>query len=506
MASNTDRPDLSSGRARWIGLAIITLPCMIYSMDLTVLNLAVPSLSADLKPSASQLLWIIDIYGFMVASFLVVMGALGDRYGRRRVLLIGAAAFGAASVVAAFAQTSEQLIVARALLGIAGATLAPSTLSLISAMFSDERERTFAISIWVMGFSVGGIIGPIVGGLLIEFFWWGSVFLVAVPPMLLLLATGPFLLPEFRDDAVKPIDLASALLSLVAVLLTIYGVKAWAETGFGVTAALAIAAGVAVGFVFARRQTAIAHPMIDPALFASPVFALSLAINVVAIFFMFGIFIFFGQYLQLVVGLSPFDAGLWSLPTAIAFAAMSPFTAPLADRFTPAIVMAGGLAVAAAGFAMLSFSQSLPAIVGSSLVFCIGFTPVISLTTGFIIGSAPVEKAGVASAISETGAEMGGALGVALLGSLVTAMYRLGMRSVELPQLPAEANLAARTSLPGAVEAARLAPDAAAPMLAAARASFLDAFHLVAVLAAITLAILAIATWRVLRPAIAPQA
>jgi DHA2 family multidrug resistance protein-like MFS transporter len=498
VTSNETMMPLKADRAAWIGLCVLTLPCMIYSMDLTVLNLAVPSLARDLNPSAGQLLWIIDVYGFMVAGFLMVMGALGDRYGRRRVLMIGAAAFGLASVIAAFAQSAEQLIVARAVLGIAGATLAPSTLSLISSMFRDESERTFAISIWVMGFSVGGIIGPIVGGILIEYFWWGSVFLIAVPPMLLLLATGPFLLPEFRDQVVRPIDFTSALLSLVAVLLTIYGIKSWAESGVSAGAAMTIAAGVALGVMFVRRQYRIDDPLIEPGLFSSPVFSLSLSINAIAIFFMFGVFIYFAQYLQLVVGLSPFDAGLWSLPTAIAFAAASPFTASLADRFTPVVVMTGGLLVAAAGFVALALSESLLMVVASGVVFSVGFTPVISLTTGFIVGSAPVEKAGVASAISETGAELGGALGVAVLGSLMTALYRMQMKAVALPQMSPDAELAARTSLPGAVAAARDVVGSA-DFISMARAAFMNAFQLLAMLAALALSVLAIATWRVLR-------
>jgi DHA2 family multidrug resistance protein-like MFS transporter len=488
-----------AARAAWIGLGVLTLPCMIYSMDLTVLNLAVPALARELDPTASQLLWIIDVYGFMVAGFLMVMGALGDRFGRRRVLLIGASAFGIGSVIAAFAQTAEQLIAARAVLGIAGATLAPSTLSLITSMFRNEGERTFAISIWVMGFSVGGIIGPIVGGLLIEFFWWGSVFLIAVPPMLLLLATGPFLLPEFRDETVRPIDLGSALLSLTAVLVAIYGIKSWAEHGLSATAGTTIVAGLCLAAIFVRRQFQLAHPMIDPGLFKSPEFTLSLSINVIAVFFMFGVFIFFAQYLQLVAGLSAFDAGLWSLPTAIAFAVASPFTAGLAERFTPVRLMTGGMLLASAGFVALALSSSLLAVVASGVVFCIGFTPVMALTTGFIVGAAPVEKAGVASAISETGSELGGALGVAMLGSLMTAIYRIKMQAVALPGLAAEDEDAARTSLPGAVAAARDLAEGGEAILLTARAAFLEAFHILSWLAAAAVFGLAIAAWRVLR-------
>src|SRR5215218_9447271 len=188
-----------AGRREWIGLAVIALPCLLYSMDLTVLNLAVPHLSADLKPTSAQLLWIVDIYGFMVAGSLITMGTLGDRIGRRRLLMIGAAAFGAASVIAAFSSSAEMLIASRALLGVAGATLAPSTLSLIRSMFQDDQQRTVAIGIWITSFSVGAAIGPLVGGVLLEGFHWGSVFLLAVPVMALLLAIGPRLLPEYKD-------------------------------------------------------------------------------------------------------------------------------------------------------------------------------------------------------------------------------------------------------------------------------------------------------------------
>ena len=197
-------------RRDWLGLAVIALPCLLYSMDLTVLNLAIPQLSVDLKPSAAQLLWIVDIYGFMVAGSLITMGTLGDRIGRRKLLLIGAAAFGLASVLAAFSTSAEMLIATRALLGIAGATLAPSTLSLIRNMFLDPKERSFAIGIWIASFSAGGAIGPLVGGLLLEHYWWGSVFLVGVPVMILLLMLGPFLLPEFKAPNAGRVDLASA--------------------------------------------------------------------------------------------------------------------------------------------------------------------------------------------------------------------------------------------------------------------------------------------------------
>ncbi len=490
-------------RKEWIGLAVLALPCMLYSMDLTVLNLAIPSLAADLRPTAGELLWIIDIYGFMVAGFLMAMGSIGDRIGRRRLLLIGAAAFGAASVLAAFSATATQLIVARALLGVAGATLAPSTLSLISSMFRDERERTFAISMWIMSYSVGAIIGPVVGGMLIAAFWWGAVFLAGVPVMLLLLVLGPILLPEFRDGQARRIDIVSTLLSLAAVLSLIYGVKHWAEFGAGAEAGAALAVGAVLAFAFFRRQRRVADPMVDLGLFARRTFSISLSINALGLFFMFGSFVFTAQYLQLVAGLTPLAAGLWSLPFAIAFAAMSPFTAALATRFTPVRVMSYGLAISAGGFALLALAESLVGVTAANVAIAVGITPVAALTTGFIVGAAPVEKAGVAAAISETGAEFGGALGIALLGSLLTAIYGAAMSGIELPALTPDLDAAARATLAGALEATvGLGAEDADRLLAPARAAFLNAFSWVAILGAVALGGLAVVTRRALAPAV----
>ncbi|HEV3496210.1 MAG TPA: MFS transporter, partial [Actinomycetes bacterium] len=294
----------SAGRREWAGLAVIALPCMLYAMDLTVLNLALPQLSADLRPSSTQLLWIVDIYGFLAAGMLVTMGTLGDRIGRRRLLLAGAAAFGAVSVLAAFSPTAGWLIASRALLGVAGATLGPSTLSLIRGMFADPGQRALAVGVWIASFSAGGAVGPLLGGLLLESFWWGSVFLIAVPPMILLLALGPVLLPEFRDPEAGRLDLVSAGLSLTAVLAVIYGLKELAQEGPGWAPPLAVVAGLAVGRVFWRRQRRLADPLIDLRLFANRAFSAALAANTLDFFVSFGALLFVAQYLQLVLGLS----------------------------------------------------------------------------------------------------------------------------------------------------------------------------------------------------------
>ena len=472
-------------------------------MDLTVLNLALPSLSADLRPSSAQLLWIVDIYGFMVAGSLIAMGTLGDRIGRRRLLLIGAAAFGLASVLAAFSTSAGMLIATRALLGLAGATLAPSTLSLIRNMFLDPDERTVAIGVWISSYSVGAAIGPLLGGALLEHFWWGSAFLIGVPVMVMLLVVGPVLLPEFRDPDAGPVDLISAMLSMVAVLPVIYGLKRIAQDGPGWLAAASIAAGMAVGVFFVRRQAQLARPLIDLRLFKVTAFSVSLAAYTLATFVAFGLFVFIGQYLQLVLGLSPLHAGLWTMPFAAAFIVGSMLTPVIVRRARPARVMVGGLALASVGFAILTRvegSAGLAIVVTGFVIYSLGLAPVFTLATDMIVGSAPPEHAGVASAISETGSEFGGALGIAILGSLGTAVYRSGMADAVRDGIPRDAAAAARDTLGGAVAIAEQLPDSlGAELLGTARAAFTQALELNALISAAIAIAMAIVVAALLR-------
>ena len=467
---------------------MIALPCMLYSMDLTVLNLAVPHLSADLKPSSSQLLWIVDIYGFLVAGSLITMGTLGDRIGRRRLLLIGAAAFGAASILAAFSTSAEMLIATRALLGIAGATLAPSTLSLIRNMFLDPGQRTFAIGVWVTSYSVGGAIGPLLGGILLEYFWWGSVFLLGVPIMVLLLVLGPVLLPEYRDPKAGRLDLLSAAESLAAVLLVIYGLKKLAEDGLGWPPVVSIVAGLGVGLLFVRRQRKLADPLIDLRLFQDPAFSASLATYTLGTLVAFGVYIFIAQYLQLVLGLSPLRAGLATVPSMAAFIVGSMIVPAISRRVRPAYLMGAGMVIAAIGFAVLTQvdrASGLTVLIVGSIIYSVGISPVVILATDLIVGSAPVERAGAASAISETSSELGGALGIAIFGSIGTAVYRLAMWDAVPGSVPPQAMEAARSTLGGAVAVASQLPgQLRAELLGAARAAFTQAFELTAAICA----------------------
>lgn len=476
----------NAGRREWIGLAVLMLPTLLIAMDLTVLHLAVPALSADLRPSSSQLLWITDIYGFMIAGSLITMGTLGDRIGRRRLLMIGAAAFGLASVLAAASTSADMLIAARALLGVAGATLMPSTMSLIRNMFTNPSERTTAIGVWVSGFSVGSAIGPLVGGFLLQTSGWHTVFLIGVPVMALLLLAGPRLLPEYRDPNPGRFDLLSAALSLFAVLSVIYGLKHFAENGLGVLPIASVAAGLAVGVFFVRRQRTLADPLIDLRLFRVPAFSASLATYTLGIFFSFGNALFIAQYLQLVLGLSPLEAGLWSAPGALVFIIGSNLAPKLVRRIRPALLVAGGLLIAAvgAGMVMAVGADSLALIVAGNVIMSLGFGFTMTLTVDMVVSAAPPERAGAASAISETGAEFGGALGLAVLGSLGTAIYRSDVTAALPSGLSPELVESVRETLGGAMVAAQqLAEPLREAVLDAAREAFIHGLQVNALLA-----------------------
>jgi DHA2 family multidrug resistance protein-like MFS transporter len=500
-------PPRRAGRREWLGLGVLALACVVYVMDLTVLHLAVPAISRSLHPTSVELLWIIDVYGFMVAGFLITMGTLGDRIGRRRLLFIGAGAFGVVSLLAAFSTTPAMLIASRALLGIAGATIAPSTLSLIFAMFDDPRQRTTAIAVWVSAFSAGSAIGPLLGGLLLERFAWGSVFLLALPVMLLVLILGPRLLPEYRDPDAGRLDLVSVVLLLAAVLAIVFGLKQVAQDGLGAVPLLAMAAGVAFLVAWIRRQLTTPDPMIDVRLIRIPRFSASLVVNFLAVFVLVGYFLFVAQFMQLVLGQSPLEAGLWSLPEAVGFIVSSNLTARIVRRVRPAYLMAGGLALGAIGLGMLAqvgTSNSLAQLVVASVLISLGLAPVFSLTTELIVGAAPRERAGAASGMSETFFELGGALGLSILGSIGLAIYRGGIADRLPASIPADATAAARDTLGAAVSAAQQLPgDAGTTLLAVARHSFVDGMHVAAAIGmvlAVVLAGIVLATLRDVQP------
>ena len=493
-------PPAKATRREWIGLAIIALPCMVYAMDLTVLNLALPAISAELDPSASQLLWIVDVYGFLVAGFLITMGTLGDRIGRRRLLLIGAAAFALASVIAAFSRSAEMLIAMRALLGVAGATLAPSTMSLIRNMFHDEHERQFAIGVWIAAFSVGGAIGPLVGGLLLQWWWWGAAFLAAVPVMVLLLVLGPKLLPEYRDPDAGALDPLSMVQSLFAVLAVVYGLKRIAEYGTDVRGIAVLLVGLALGVLFVRRQKHLAYPFLDVTLFRRPAFSAAIVAYALAGLSMMGVYIFMTQYLQLVLGLTPLQAGIATVPWSLCFTVGSLLAPRLARHWGARRVMVRGLLLAAAGFGITALvvpPYGLWILIAGMLAMSLGMAPVFTVGNELIITTAPAERAGAASALAETSAELSGALGIAVLGSLGMLAYRLWLDPALPATLAGADTTRALSTLGGAVEVGgELGGAAGAAVVDTARHAFTDAMRAIAVFG---MAMMLVAAWMAAR-------
>ncbi|UVI29521.1 MFS transporter [Paenibacillus spongiae] len=498
--------NIQAGLKEWIGLAVLALPALLVSIDVSVMILALPHIGVGLGADSAQQLWFMDIYGFMLSGFLITMGTLGDRLGRRKLLVIGGAAFGMASLLAAFSSSARMLIAARALLGIAGATVLPSAMALISNMFRDHKQRSLAFGIWFMCSMGGMALGPVVGGAMLEHFPWGSVFLLGVPVMALLILTAPFLLPEYRDPAPGPLDMISVVLSLGAILPFIYGLKEIAKQGLQIIPLFAVTAGVAVGAVFVWRQRRLANPLIDLRLFARPAFSTALGS-------MFGVtltgasMLFIAQHLQFVQGMSPLPAALWMLPGVAASMAGMLLSPLIARRIRPALLIGAGLAVAAAGCVLLSqvgTGSGLANLVVGYILFSIGAAPLPSLSSDLIIGSAPSEKAGSAASLLQTSGEFAFALGIAGLGSIGTYIYRSQVAGFISSDMTASAARDSREGLPGAILAAQSLPEPMrSSLLRGAREAFTGGMHAVAVVSGgimICIAILAMIKLRHVRP------
>lgn len=500
-----------AGRKEWIALAVLCLPMLIVSMDVSVLFYAVPFIAADLQPTASQMLWTLDIYAFVLAGLLISMGSVGDRIGRRRLLLIGATAFGGASAIAAYAHTAEVLIGARALLGVAGATLMPSTLALIRNIFHDEAQRGKAIATWSAVLTGGVTLGPVVSGFLLEHFWWGSVFLINLPFMVMLLVVGPMLLPEYRSENRPSFDLLSAVLALAAILPVIYCIKSIATEGTSRELLAYGAAGVVAGIAFVVRQLRTADPLVDLRMLANRAVGGGITVNVIAMFVMMGSALVMTQYLQSVLGLSPLRAALWSLAPAFAVGAAAPVSVALAGKLGNAAVMSGGMVVSAGGFVMLSRAAADSALwhpLTAAGLISGGIVAVLSIVSTVIMSAAPAERAGSVAGLLETSSELGGALGLALLGSLLAKVYRSEMTDT-LPQgVPADAAHAAQETLAGAQVVAQSLPTGLAAIVRnAAEAAYMIGMQWTCLAAAAVLAVTAIVNLVVLpksRPAVAP--
>jgi MFS transporter, DHA2 family, multidrug resistance protein len=487
-----------AGRREWCGLAVLLLPTLLVTIDNTVLGFALPAISAALSPSAAQLLWLVDVYPLVLAGLLVTMGTLGDRIGRRRTLMIGTAGFGAVSLVAAFATDAGHLVAARALLGFFGAMLMPATLALLRTLFRDRGQRRLAVAIWATGFAAGSALGPIVGGLLLQHFWWGSVFLVNAPVMLVLLGLAPVLLPESRMPDPGRFDPLGVVLSLLTMAPAVLAVKVAAHDGLTGTAVLALLVAAVAGVLFVRRamarRAAGEEPLLDVTLFASPVLRLSALANATTMFALTGLLFFSAQHLVLVRGLEPVDAGLVLLPGFLVTMVAGLVAARLGRRFPLRVLVPVGLLFAASGYVLctqLGAGSDVAVLTVASVLVGAGIGLSETITNDAILAAAPADRAGSASAVSETAYEIGAVLGTAVLGSVLSAAYRA---AVEVPSSvgPTYA-AAARETLGGAVGVAqRLTGVPAGELMASARAAFTGAVGTTALSGAAVLVLVAL--------------
>jgi DHA2 family multidrug resistance protein-like MFS transporter len=489
----------------WLALGLLMFPVLLVAVDNTALTFALPAIARSLETSGVQLLWIVDAYPLVLAGLLVAMGSLGDRIGRRRLLLTGGVGFAAVSAVTAFAPSAEWLIAGRAVLGFFGAMLMPSTLSLIRNIFPDPNRRRLAVAIWAAGFSGGAALGPIFGGWLVEQFWWGAILLVAAPIMLPLLAFGPAFIPESKDPNPGRVDVPSILLSLLVMVPVVYGIKEAATEGFGVAPAGFIAFGLAMGVVFVRRQRRLASPLLDLSLFSNRVFSTAITANVLALFSFNGFILFLAQHLQLLEGMTPSASGVAMIPALLATVVAGLLAVPLVRKVRPGFVVAGGLALSATGHCLVAFgdhSTGPAVLLGALLILALGVGTAETISNDLILGSVPAEKSGAAAAISETGYEVGSLLGTAILGSILTASYHHNLR---LPAGLAEAVSGTEThhateTLAGAMALAGGLPGPLGDALReAARTAFDSGVHITAGIALVLMAGAAVLAAVVLR-------
>lgn len=485
---------------RWSALGVLTLAVLLIGIDGTVLALATPFISRDLDATGIQILWIGDIYSFVLASLLITMGGLGDRIGHRKMLLWGATAFAVISAATAYAPSAELLIAARALQGIAGATLAPATLALIRGIFPDARERTLAVGIWASAFSAGAAFGPILGGILLEHFWWGSVFLINVPVMVVLVIGGIALVPEHRNPAPGPWDLPSVVLSMAGILGAVYAIKEVAAQGFHLDVAVAALAGAGALTLFVRRQLRLSHPLIDVRLFGNRAFTGVVSANLLSVLGLSGLVFFLSQYFQLVQGFSPLQAGLAELPAAVTATVFGVLAGVAVRYWSRRAVLTSGLAmvgVAMATLTVLTPGTSYPQLGVTLFVVGVGLGLAFTVASDVILASVPKERAGAAAAVSETAYELGMALGIATLGSIVTGVYR----NFTAPEgIPAAVVAESRDSLAAAVEAAQTLPaDQGSALLDATKHAFTSGLAIASGVGAALMLVSAVAVWLLLR-------
>ncbi|MGW0704414.1 MFS transporter [Streptomyces sp. NPDC002643] len=471
-----------AGANRWVVLVVLCVSLLLVAVDATVLHVAVPAVTEDIRPSAMELLWIVDAYPLVCASLLILFGTLGDRVGRRRILLLGYGLFGLASALAAVADNPQVLIAARALLGVGGAMIMPATLSILRQVFPDRRERALAIGIWSAVAAVGAAVGPLLGGFLLEHFWWGSVFLVNIPLMLVSLPIGRLLLPESTGDRDGPWDVIGALMAAAGLFAVVFTVKrlGGGHPPFDPVTALALLTGAGLLALFVRRQRRRAHPLVDLRLFARPAFSTSVGCIVLAMLALVGLELIAAQYLQLVLGLSPLETGLRLLPLTIAAMAAGLAGSHMLHRFGPRRMVSLGFCLTAFAVVLLTAMgrhDNAGLLLAGFVLLGFGLETTLFGAYESMLSEAPTSSAGGAAAIGETSYQLGAGIGIALLGSVMNAAYAPGLSSVE--GVPSSASRAAGHSLGEAYEVAeRLGGPPGDALRHAARDSFVHGLHL----------------------------
>jgi MFS transporter, DHA2 family, multidrug resistance protein len=458
---------------RWIVLGVMCLSLLLIVMDNTIVNVAIPTLQRDLDASTSELQWVVDSYVLVFAGLLLTMGSLGDRFGRRGALAIGLSIMGIASVLSAFASSADQLIATRAVMGIGGALVMPATLSIITNVFTDRRERAQAIAIWSATAGAAIAVGPVTGGWLLEHFWWGSVFLVNVPVVVVGVVLGQIFVPTSRDPAAPRVDVPGALLSIAGLVALVWaiieGADGWTEGP--VLGAFALAAVTLSAFVVWERRAP--QPMLDLSFFANPRFSAASGALMVTFFAMMGSLFLMTQFLQSVLGYTALQAGVRLLPMAAVQMVIAPMSAKVVERVGSKLVVAAGLTVAAVGLVMasrLTAGATYPEVLWSLMVLSAGLALIMPPATESIMGSLPRAKAGVGSAVNDTVRQVGAALGVAVIGSVMSSTYRprvsdaLDQAAVPVPD---DARAAITDQIGAAMAVARSLPGEAGQALSA---------------------------------------